>query len=379
MKAARRRPAFTLVELLVVITIIGILIALLLPAVQAAREAARRAQCTNNLKQISLGALNHEAAQGFFPVGGWGACWVGDPDRGFEGWKQPGGFFYNVQPYLEQQPLHDMGSTGNSTTGGNPAIYAARIQTAVSFFNCPTRRAAKLYPTPSYTMTGTCNFNYAGVPYPATQTEGDYAVNAEELHDHPYTGASSPQDSAITYAKVDPPNTYYVGPGGWFAYAPAGANESRGVVYYAGSCRLRDITDGASNTYMVGEKYIDPDAYENSEDYGTDQSRDEGFDYDNARFVRWIEPGYYSGSPNENDPRYEYSYPPMQDTPGYGGSNTPGSALLLCFGSAHSGSLNMAMCDGSVQGISYTIDLRVHFHLACRNDGVPVDAKAAQY
>ncbi len=76
---------------------------------------------------------------------------------------------------------------------------------------------------------------------------------------------------------------------------------------------------------MVGEKYIDPDAYENSEDYGTDQSRDEGFDYDNARFVRWIEPGYYSGSPNENDPRYVYSYPPMQDTPGYGGSNTPGT------------------------------------------------------
>ena len=158
-----------------------------------------------------------------------------------------------------------------------------------------------------------------------------------------------------------------------------GASNRRGVIYYAGSCRLREITDGASNTYMVGEKYLNPDGYENSGDYGTDQSWDEGFDYDNARFVRWIGPGYYEGNPNENDPRYHYTYPPLQDTPGYGGSGTPGDPLVLCFGSAHSDSFNMAMCDGSVQQISYMIDLKVHFHLACRNDGVPVDAKASAF
>src|SRR5665647_549730 len=105
----RSKNAFTLVELLVVITIIGILIALLLPAVQAAREAARKMQCSNNLKQLALGCLNHEQAQGFYPSGGWRWSLGGDPDCGF-GRRQPGGFLYNLLPYIEQQSLHDMGA-----------------------------------------------------------------------------------------------------------------------------------------------------------------------------------------------------------------------------------------------------------------------------
>ena len=79
----RLRRGFTLVELLVVIAIIGVLVALLLPAVQAAREAARRAQCSNQLKQIALAWQLHHDAHKFFPSAGWGYAWIGDPDRGF--------------------------------------------------------------------------------------------------------------------------------------------------------------------------------------------------------------------------------------------------------------------------------------------------------
>ncbi len=125
------------------ITIIGILIALLLPAVQAAREAARQTQCRNNLKQLSLAFHLHEEAHGHYPTGGWTECWTGDPDQGV-GILQPGGWEYNILPYIEQSVLHDMGA--GLSVMDKAVQNGLRAQTPLATFDCPSRAPRRFAP-----------------------------------------------------------------------------------------------------------------------------------------------------------------------------------------------------------------------------------------
>ena len=113
-----KAAGFTLVELLVVIAIIGILVGLLMPAVDAARESGRRAQCLNNLHQLAAACLQHDTKMQFLPTGGWGCYWGGETDRGF-GITQPGGWHYNILPFIDLADLHDLDKGLSRGTGAN--------------------------------------------------------------------------------------------------------------------------------------------------------------------------------------------------------------------------------------------------------------------
>jgi prepilin-type N-terminal cleavage/methylation domain-containing protein len=143
-----RRSGFTLVELLVVCAVIGILLGMMLPAVQAAREAARRTQCINHLKQQGLACHNLHDAHKHLPHGGWGWAWVGDADRGY-GLKQPGGQFYQILPYMEQQALYQIGA--GETQSQKRRTHAVRAGIPLATYYCPTRRATLPYPTTRFT------------------------------------------------------------------------------------------------------------------------------------------------------------------------------------------------------------------------------------
>ncbi len=341
------KAGFTLVELLVVITIIGILIALLLPAVQAAREAARRIQCTNNLKQLSLGFLDHEHINGFFPTGGWYWSLAGEPERGF-GRRQPGGWTYTVLPYIEQQALFDLASGTPPTAGGTTPQarkdkLSAMIQTPLAMYYCPSRRNPLVCPDTSLTV-------YPNYPYNVGQHSAsartDYAANSGTIM--ALWPSSVPTQSFM--AQVDAPGFH------WPASFDAALKVCDGITYVLSTVKMSDITDGTSNTYMLGEKYFNTDNYLDGRNGIDNNPIYCGFDWD---WQRWVcEPdssGNWVGAP------------PLPDQSGYDN--------YYRFGSAHATGLNMAFCDGSVRSINYTVDPQVQYCLGKRNDGMVIDAK----
>jgi prepilin-type N-terminal cleavage/methylation domain-containing protein/prepilin-type processing-associated H-X9-DG protein len=309
------RRGFTLVELLVVITIIGILVAMLLPAVDSARESARKGQCTSNVKQLALACLGNEQSFSGLPNGGWVWYWAGDPDRGF-GMRQPGGWIYNILPFLDQRALHDLGAGQPQAQKANSLATAA--QTPLAVLICPTRRGVSAFPN---------FYNECNITPVSTAAHTDYAASSGTLGPA-FWNAPSTGDPTFADAKG------FVFP----------TSEFDGAINCLASLPLEKITDGASNTYLLGEKYLRPENYLTGLE-GTDNNPVyAGCDWD---WHRWSTSG------------------PEQDTPGL--------SDFYAFGSAHPTGFNMAFCDGSIHFIAYSIDQETHRRLSCRNDGLPVD------
>jgi prepilin-type processing-associated H-X9-DG protein len=348
MRLRDRRSALTLVELLVVISIIAVLIGLLLPAVQSARESARRAQCANNVKQMATAALQHEQANGFYPSGGWGCYWGGDPDRGF-GPEQPGGWIYNLLPYVEQTALWSRGA--GQTAAQKKAAGKVVFETPLPLFNCPSRRASQTYPCAgSFTV-------YNADPTPrAAKTDYCASVGGNPTASFSpayYLGPANGTDTASAIpsppqAPVTNPWASHAGNHRYSANRQAMQASRTGIMYLLSRITPAHVRDGTSQTYLVGEKYLDANHYTTGAVTRDNRGMYQGEDLDTCC---WAADG-------TNDTR------PRRDLRGVNNN--------YWFGSAHGQSFHVAFCDGSVRSIAYTIDWETHKRLGNRSDGLVV-------
>jgi len=301
-----KRSGFTLVELLVVIAIIGILIALLLPAVQAAREAARRSQCTNNLKQISLAIHNYHDTYKAYPMGNWGCCY--------------GTWLLSVLPYIEQKSLADM-----YVGGGYDGAYTPAPPRYGSAENLPvTRTQVPAYTCPSDSNSAAPSL-FNGVTF------HNYVGNFGNTND----GRTSPLGTDT----AGNPNRY----GG----APFVGMNVRAADMHPNnvppSVKFSDVWDGLSNTLLFSE---------------TVQGKS-----GDMRGFAWWQGGchfetYLPPNSAEPDQLQSASYCKMNDA-----ANPPCTVApdvyqqTIAARSRHPGGVNAALCDGSVRFFSNSIHL----------------------
>jgi prepilin-type N-terminal cleavage/methylation domain-containing protein len=326
--ARTNRGGLSLIELLIVLAIIALLVQLVLPAIEASRESARQTACQNNLRQLAIAAQLHESAHGHLPSGGWMHTWVGDPNRGF-GKSQPGGWSYNLLPFLEQQSLHDLGK--GVSEAARRSAGAQMFATPVPVFVCPSRRLARAWPfTRSDTLVNIDKVDKAG--------RSDYAANIGNLTplDQGPTGPTTYEEADRWLEGTDPEREWI-------------ARRHNGVVYQRSDVRLSQITDGLSKTYLLGEKFLDPAKYKGEFTHGDDQSLYIGFDRDNTRSANRL-------------------HPPLRDKKVPVVWLEEDSELVTDwnFGSAHPTALHMAYCDGSVKPVTYDVSIDVHSEAGSR-------------
>jgi prepilin-type N-terminal cleavage/methylation domain-containing protein len=340
--SSRQRQGFTLVELLVVIAIIGILIALLLPAVQAAREAARRSQCANNIKQVGLAIHNYaDSYQESLP---------------WNGYRGPGGdvggrqehysysWICNALPYMEQQVLYDMinfdDPDGNGGTAPGPAGPTNRDlrKTILDTVLCPSNEQLKV---PNNQCRGPWENNWN---QPAARTDyvgsiGHVWAGWRDCGAVPEFNTSDP--TGQDHFTIGSSGTPWVGQTNW-------GEQSRlnGVFTFQSAYRLADISDGTSNTIGVFEDYHWRG--------GNGISHDRKISADGA----WISP--LSAVDNLRNPMNNKNPAWLQ-----------GAGDVRCHGwsSNHPGGAQAMLCDASVSFFSESMDHWIRYCLATRNGG----------
>jgi prepilin-type N-terminal cleavage/methylation domain-containing protein len=406
----RLRIGFTLIELLVVIAIIGVLIALLLPAVQKVREAANRTQCANNLKQIGLACHNFHDTYSRFPTSPdtmidifnyTGDSWKsGSPPTMVGGNTftpslgitynadgspatvkyQNAGWAYQILPFIEQDNLYKMSDIAyNGTTPVNV------VQLNVAPFAASAVSSG--YPLGMYAI------NMDAISGPVSQTPVKTYVCPSRRQPGTFVGAGGGKRAWIDYACAHPGNPFggatpdqAVGPNGlpwsdvlgdafgWWDLGGGLYEGGRGIIAARknGKITFAQITDGTSNTMMVGEKFLRPVAYnggDTGEKYGWI-----GAGWPDERRGTGCPLGNYGGqlvTPVPNPSRDFDIDPNVNDW-----SNGPINwKQFEGFGSAHPAGMNAVFGDGSVHNIRYGIDPEVFNRLGMRNDGRTISSE----